>query len=82
MISLLAEASCESILFSCNFDDSNIFEACSGRFTNNINGQKVNVFKQTDTLKSDLKFDLTDITSQRILRLENSFVLRLKFISL
>jgi len=63
-LSLFFKLNCEKLIFECNFDNSNDTYACGGSFTNtNLNKHKTGVFDNSNTIGTDLKYDLTDYSS-------------------
>lgn len=52
-----------NIVYSCSFDDANSSSACNAKFTSSSNGQKVGFFDTSNTVSTQLGFDLTDLTS-------------------
>ena len=63
MLLFIGNIYCEEIVFNCDFDSANNQEACGGSFTNNINGQTVGVFDSSNSLTTNLKYDVTDYSS-------------------
>jgi hypothetical protein len=51
-------------IFSCDFNNSNNKTACNGEFNFLTNGnQEAGVFKSSNTVLTELGYDLTDYTS-------------------
>jgi len=54
---------CETIVYECDFDKANKLTACNGFFNHSLKDQIVDVFQTSNTLNTDLKYDVTDYTS-------------------
>jgi hypothetical protein len=52
-----------NIAYRCNFDEANSSSACNAKFVSNSNGQQVGLFDTSNTISTQLGFDLTDLTS-------------------
>lgn len=50
-------------VFSCNFDSSNNQTGCNGKFTYNLSGQQAGLFDSSNTVNTQLGYDVTDFTS-------------------
>ena len=51
-------------IFICDFDNSNNQTACNGEFSFQTNGdQEAGVFKTSNTVLTELGYDVTDYTS-------------------
>jgi hypothetical protein len=52
-----------TIVFKCDFDTANSATGCDGRFSYSSNSQKSGVVNSISGVTTELKFDLTDLTS-------------------
>lgn len=53
----------QRVVYECNFDSASSIEGCGGIFNYAVNGQQAGVLQYLDGFNSDLKYDLTDLSS-------------------
>ena len=53
----------QRVVYECNFDSANNIDGCNGQFSYAANGQVAGVVQYLDAFNTELKYDLTDLTS-------------------